>query len=67
MGEVKTLGNFLAMYKPIECDFECGLHGYVHGYYIERGGEKEYCCPECEKEEREKEKEEEIKREAEYI
>lgn len=67
MGEVKTLGNFLAMYKPIECDFECGLHGYVHGYYIERGGEKEYCCPECEKEEREKEKEEEIKREAEYL
>ena len=59
--------SFFNGFKHFECDFECGLHGRVHGYYFERGNEREYICPLCEEETKQREQEEAARREAEYL
>lgn len=65
--DIEKSSAFLEKFNPIECVFACAKHGNVNGYYLSIDGARQYCCPECEKEEREREQEEMLKAEAERL
>jgi hypothetical protein len=65
--EIKKPSTLLEIFKQTECVFTCEKHGDVQGYFVSIDGERQYCCPECEKEEREREREEMQKAEVERL
>ena len=65
--EVKTPKALFGVFKLSECEFECKKHGKVKGLYFDRGNERIYRCPKCEKEEQQKEQEEELLRQTECL
>lgn len=62
MNGTDKFSGLIPHFTACDCDYTCEKHGKVRGRYIEYGDEREYVCPECEKEQ-----EAEFARQAEYI